>query len=292
MKNPFSITSNALAKAVLSKTERPLRHRGIGYLYLTTLTSPKTNAKRFYTGLHIGSEFSPTYVGSGLIVRRFKQKYGRKCIKTERVLWARSKTELDLFESVAVEHLRKRIPENCVNIRDGGGSRGAIAPETKIKIGLANAGRPSHNKGKSWPASRDHEKEASAVKVAERRDAINKRVEAKRQLREDTLRKKEIERHVRYFNKLASRKLRHERRVVWEAGREQRWEEGKKKRSVSLMGHSVSEEARKAIGDGHRGKPGHTLNRGLVRTEEVKQKLRDAWVRRKAKLAGNKHFTK
>ena len=73
---------------------KPDVEKPYGYIYVTTNL---TNNKK-YVGQHFGREFDPNYYGSGVVLLKAIEKYGKENFVSEPIDWAESKEELDQKE--------------------------------------------------------------------------------------------------------------------------------------------------------------------------------------------------
>ena len=87
-----------------------------GYIYKTT--NLKNN--KIYIGKHAKSEYDPTYLGSGILLKRAISKYGKENFINEIIDVAESLEELNIKEINYISEYRELYGENCYNIADGG----------------------------------------------------------------------------------------------------------------------------------------------------------------------------
>jgi hypothetical protein len=130
-----------------------------GYIYKTIIKP----TKEVYIG-QTSRKFSlvKSYLGSGLILKRKINKYGREnCQKIILIEGIDNQKNLDFFEKIIIEIYKKEYKDKCINISDGGNSNnfknmnGINHPmygkhhtlETKLKISLLNKGK-SHKQTK------------------------------------------------------------------------------------------------------------------------------------------------
>lgn len=88
----------------------------VGYIYITTNLK---NGKQ-YLGKHISFEFDEKYLGSGVIITRAIQKYGRKSFICKPIDWAISEEQLSQKEIWWVEYLQILESDSWYNIASGG----------------------------------------------------------------------------------------------------------------------------------------------------------------------------
>lgn len=86
----------------------------IGYIYITT----NLINNRVYIGKKNKSIFDQTYYGSGLLLNRAIQKYGKENFKVELIQWASSIDELNMLEVQFIAEYKKKT--NTYNIAEGG----------------------------------------------------------------------------------------------------------------------------------------------------------------------------
>jgi group I intron endonuclease len=101
-----------------------------GYIYKTT------NLKngRIYIGQKSG-KFQPSYLGSGLIISRAVNRYGRDCFKVEILTHAKDRNKLNELERKFIAEYRKLFSGRLYNITEGGcGVRRPCPIKTKEKI--------------------------------------------------------------------------------------------------------------------------------------------------------------
>ncbi len=102
-----------------------------GYIYLITVTRPTDGSLFYYVGQHTGQSRSSTYVGSGLRIKRFYQKYGKRGTKTL-LMWAYSKEELDFYEIQLIQLAKLTYEKLCLNLAYGG-ARGKASDSSRAK---------------------------------------------------------------------------------------------------------------------------------------------------------------
>lgn len=198
-----------------------------GYIYKTT----NLDNGRIYIGQSKGS-FSPYYLGSGKILKKAIDKYGRNNFKLEVISYASDVKILNSLEIKNISEYREVFgKEFLYNILDGGrGHSGPRTEETKSKISLANKGRK---------LSEEHKNKLSEAKKGKTHKPHSK--ETKEKLRQSHFRHKSDckcgvckQRRGEGFNHKIYCKCSHCRsirgEIVWS-------NETNKKRSQSLMGH-------------------------------------------------------
>lgn len=112
-----------------------------GYVYLTTNT---LNGKR-YIGQHKCKKFDTRYKGSGMIIRRAIEKYGRDAFSVIILETFESKTDLDEGEIFWISYYNAVESESFYNIDRGGKAQGRrpgheVTPETREKLRQINLG--------------------------------------------------------------------------------------------------------------------------------------------------------
>ncbi len=84
-----------------------------GYIYKTT----NLINNRSYIGQKKSKTFCSTYYGSGILLEKALQKYGKDNFKIEILCWAENKSKLNYLE---IECIKKYSAENLYNISEGG----------------------------------------------------------------------------------------------------------------------------------------------------------------------------
>jgi len=112
-----------------------------GYVYKTT----NLLNNKMYIGKSSG-EFKPNYLGSGILIKRALNKYGKNKFKLEVIVYVEDKQKLDELEKQYIKEYREKFgKESLYNVADGGeGGATRFGPhseETKNKIHLSNLGK-------------------------------------------------------------------------------------------------------------------------------------------------------
>ena len=102
-----------------------------GYIYMTTNL---VNGKK-YVGQRTWSEpyMEDNYIGSGKILKKAIEKYGRDSFSKEIIDWANSKEELDQLEIFWIKHFDANHLSDFYNILSGG--QGCVAGENNPMYG-------------------------------------------------------------------------------------------------------------------------------------------------------------
>lgn len=91
--------------------------------------------------IYIGqdSKNRPNYYGSGNLIKRAIQKYGKENFKKEILAWCFDKNHLDFLEKLYIEFFNSKIP-NGYNIHSGGttslGATSSLEVRKKISVGI------------------------------------------------------------------------------------------------------------------------------------------------------------
>lgn len=121
----------------------------VGYVYITT---NNINNKR-YIGQHRSCTFNPNYLGSGILINRAIQKYGKDSFNCEILQECSSFEELDVAEIYWINYFNADLSSDFYNLAKGGygkeGLRGKnngrygkqVTKETRDKISKANKGK-------------------------------------------------------------------------------------------------------------------------------------------------------
>lgn len=109
-----------------------------GFVYKIT----NTENGKVYVGQHMGKEFGD-YWGSGLLLHKAYQKYGREKFAREIIEFAESKEELNRLECQYIKRLNSCAPKGY-NIAPGGrgGYTGEPTEESRRKISRKLSGKP------------------------------------------------------------------------------------------------------------------------------------------------------
>ena len=87
-----------------------------GYIYKTT---NKENQK-IYIGMHKSETFDENYFGSGVLIKRALQKYGKDAFIVELIEWAKTRNELCNREKYWIKHFDSYNPDVGYNLAYGG----------------------------------------------------------------------------------------------------------------------------------------------------------------------------
>ena len=141
-----------------------------GYIYLTTNT---VNNKK-YIGQHLG-EFTTEYLGSGKILKKALNKYGKENFTVTLLDIANSKEELDNLEKKYIEEYNALYEDNFYNIHEGGTGgntkqgysfdeyKNYISKESKSHKGIKNN---VNNSKENNPMYNKHQSELSKLKIS------------------------------------------------------------------------------------------------------------------------------
>lgn len=110
------------------------------YGFIYKITNTKNN--KIYVGQHMGADFGE-YWGSGVLLNRAYEKYGRDSFKREIIQFASFKEELNFLERYYIQKLNSLVPHGY-NIATGGhgGYTGEVSEESREKIRQALKGKP------------------------------------------------------------------------------------------------------------------------------------------------------
>lgn len=86
-----------------------------GYIYKIT----NNINKKLYIGLHKSEKFDSSYFGSGVLIKKSIEKYGKENFSIEVLDWADSREELNKKEKYWILHFNSKVP-NGYNMTDGG----------------------------------------------------------------------------------------------------------------------------------------------------------------------------
>ena len=109
-----------------------------GFVYKIT----NTRNGKAYVGQHKGTDFGE-YWGSGLMLNRAYEKYGKESFTREIVRYASSTDELNFLECYYIQFFGSKSP-NGYNIASGGngGFTGILTEESRKKISAFHKGKP------------------------------------------------------------------------------------------------------------------------------------------------------
>lgn len=134
----FMLTDGSYKEAqYLTEQDEIMEYKPIGYIYRTT----NVMTKQTYVGQHHKSLFDKNYYGSGLLIQRSLNKYGKKNHIVEILAWAKTQEELNDLETEYIRQERA-LNEHCLNLSDGAkGGHENYSHATRFQIS-------SHNKNK------------------------------------------------------------------------------------------------------------------------------------------------
>lgn len=131
-----------------------------GYIYLTENI---LSSKR-YIGQKRGS-FNPKYLGSGTILKKAIQIYGKENFKVSLLDTAKDMDELNKLERHYISLYNATNDDKFYNIASGGDAWGSPhTVETRQKISLAAKGRVPPNKGKPNPSAAERMRNNNPMK--------------------------------------------------------------------------------------------------------------------------------
>ena len=258
-----------------------------GYIYITTNT---INNKQ-YIGKHVSSFFDPSYQGSGSLLRKAINKYGKDNFVTELVEQCETLEELNDAETRIIEKydaVRSNAFYNLLPGGDGGDTVSILSDDKRLlrsaAISAANTGsRLMHKDGKQ-----------TFVKKDEIDRYINEGYSfgyAKKRLVSDDLLEKRRQGLLKYYQTheghMSGRTLTDEQRIkIGDASRGRTLsEETRLKISKSKTGQKLSDDCKQKLSELRKGKPkseSHRRNIGLAhkgkpKSEEQKRKLSEAF---------------
>ena len=202
---------------------------------------------KIYIGVHGSNNLNDCYFGSGVSIQRGIKKYGKEYFTKEIISFHETfQDALDIEAALVNEEFVK--DSMTYNLKTGG-IQCVFSKESKKKISNSLKGRiftEEHiRKLKEHTFSEEHRRNLSESAKGKVCSEETKQRMSKAQLK----RNKE--------NPMS--------------------EESRRKQADKLKGKPLSEEHKKAISDGNKGKIGHQGNLGSKRSEETKQKLKEAW---------------
>ena len=209
--------------------------------HYTYITTNLINKKQ-YVGDHSTNNINDNYLGSGNIFTKAIKKYGKENFERKILEQFNTKEEAFNAQEKYIQKHHTLIP-NGYNISPKGGHnvKGCISESTKEKISVANKGRIT------WMKDKKHSKYS---KELNRQKHINIKLS------------KETKNKISYSLK---------DRVFTE--------EHKINLSKASKGKILSEDTKNKLSIIRKGKP--PANKGIKMTEEQKQKMKDAWKKRK-----------
>lgn len=104
-------TSILIPRKLISTVKNPY-----GYVYITI----NLHNRKCYVGKHSKPEFDKSYYGSGTILKKAIEKYGKENFVSEPIDWAESKEELDQKEIWWIDFLGAVEGDDWYNITKGG----------------------------------------------------------------------------------------------------------------------------------------------------------------------------
>ena len=127
-----------------------------GYIYVTTNL---VNGKR-YIGQRTWSEpyKEDKYIGSGKILKKAIEKYGRDSFSKEIIDWANSKEELDQLEKFWIKHFDANHSSDFYNILSGGQGCAGLkwTDEQRAQASQRNKGENNPMYGKGYKLTGEH----------------------------------------------------------------------------------------------------------------------------------------
>lgn len=111
---------------------------------------------KIYVGQKKSTTFLTKYLGSGTLITKAVQKYGKNNFTVTVLQWCYSKEELNSAEIYWIDKLNARDLDIGYNIAKGGDVVGIPhSEETKKKIRMAQLGEKNHMYGKHWKMSEE-----------------------------------------------------------------------------------------------------------------------------------------
>lgn len=103
-----------------------------GYIYKIT----NTINNKSYVGLHKAEKFDSSYFGSGVLIKKAIEKYGKENFIIEILDWAQDREELNTKEKYWITELDTQIPKgyNIAQGGDGGDIFSQLSPERQQKV--------------------------------------------------------------------------------------------------------------------------------------------------------------
>jgi len=121
-----------------------------GYIYKTT------NLKngKYYIGQSRGT-FKPWYLGSGFLLKKAIEKYGRENFSVEVICYAETKRALNELEKKYITKNNALNSKNYYNLHEGGRGGNTFEgkkhkKESRQKMSKSKKGKPSPHKGRTF----------------------------------------------------------------------------------------------------------------------------------------------
>jgi len=235
------------------------------------ITSP---SKKVYIGQSVDivqriRHYKNLYCKGQTRLYRSLKKYGWDKHKFE-ILCQCSETELNNLEKYYVDLFNTFNSEFGLNIRDGGGSKGKMSEETKVKIGLANKGRIFSEEHKEKCRQRQkgkiHSKETK-LKLSILNKGKTHSEESKKKIRD--------KRKLQIFSEEDKQKM-----SIAQKNKKNATEQIKKLSDINkgnkyLLGFKFSEESKKKMSDSAKGRKAWNKGlKGVIKmSDEAKRKI-------------------
>lgn len=220
------------------------------------------------------------YLGSGLLIRRAVNKYGRENFKLEIIAYANSQKQLDQLEKDIIFSYRKRLGKKLYNIANGGYGIGKHSKETKEKLSKANLGKKltKEHKIKIGLASKGNKYGLGHTWTEERKKKLSNMFKGRK-----------VSKATRKRMSIAQKKVFHPSGKDAVAYGHRCTEEAKLRMSLARRGKKLSRRTRFKLRKAHLGSNNHFY--GKHHTEETKEKISLAKLGKPSPWKG-KHFTK
>ena len=200
-----------------------------------------TNNKngKIYIGQHSTENIDDGYLGSGVILQKAIEKYGKENFQREIIAWVDTKEDLNHAEEFFIKHYIQKVGKknmyNVAEIAGGGWNKGIpFSEESKKKISAAlkgnenSKGHPSWNKG-------IHLTEETKRKISDAHKGIHHTEETKKKM-----------------------------------------SEALKGHESAFKGHKHTEEAKKKISDIHKNRPDQSKSVLCVETNTIYPSVSEA----------------
>ena len=126
------------------------------YIYLI-----KNNInQKIYIGKHSTDNLDDGYMGSGILIRKAEQKYGKENFTKEYLAFCDTEEKLNWFEKFYIKKFNAR--EVGYNLTDGG--EGVLNPKLEIREKLSNAHKGEKNPNFGKPRSEETKRKISTTK--------------------------------------------------------------------------------------------------------------------------------